>query len=392
MTVDVAVVGASSAGLYAAELLAQAGWRVAVFEQQPELAPARRTLIVTPQLERVLGYVPEAAVVHRVATMAVAAPGAQVRVDLHEPDPIVERSQLIHLLAARARAAGATISCGLRFQRLEPATDGAALTLCGANGPTTVIARAVIGADGACSDVAAAAKLERPPVVSIIQAEIALPPGWHPTLAQVWFDADDTRFFYWLLPESRERGVLGVVGDDRAATRALLDRFLARRGFRPLAYQAAQVACYHPRLRPWTRVGTAPVLLVGDAAGQVKVTTVGGTVSGLWGAAAAARALLRGSSYAAEVGSLKRELDVHWIMRLLLDRLDNGGYDRLIRAVTPALRRFLGRRNRDEMAGAFWRLPLHQPWLLATALRLLLRRPGGRPRLPTDRVALAKPE
>lgn len=79
-------------------------------------------------------------------------------------------------------------------------------------------------------------------------------------------------------------------------------------------------------------------------------------------------------------------------MRLFLDRLDNAGYDRLVRALTPALRRFLGRRNRDEMAGAIWKLPLYQPWLLAEALGLLLHRPGGRPRPPTDRVPVAEPK
>ncbi|MBI4507496.1 MAG: NAD(P)/FAD-dependent oxidoreductase [Chloroflexi bacterium] len=393
MNLDVAVVGASSAGLYAAENLARAGRRVAVFEQQPVLVPARRTLIVTPQLQRVLGYLPDAAVVHRVAVMDVASPGARVRVDLREPDPIVERSRLIALLAERASAAGAVLHLGYRFQAIAPAPEGAVLTLRRADGTTaTVVARAAIGADGVVSDVAAAVGLDRPLVAPIIQAEVELPPDWPAALTRVWFDTDETRFFYWLIPESKDRGVLGVVGDDRAETRVLLDRFLARQGFRPLAYQAAQVALYHPRLRACGRIGAAPVLLVGDAAGHVKVTTVGGTVSGLWGAAAAARALLCGGSYAHELRPLKRELDVHWLMRLFLDRLDNAGYDRLVRALTPALRRFLGRRNRDEMAGAIWKLPLYQPWLLAEALGLLLHRPGGRPRPPTDRVPVAEPK
>ncbi|MCZ7574874.1 MAG: hypothetical protein M5U01_40500 [Ardenticatenaceae bacterium] len=55
------------------------------------------------------------------------------------------------------------------------------------------------------------------------------------------------------------------------------------------------------------------------------MTTVGGTVSGLWGAAAAARALLQGTAYRHELRPLKRELDLHWFIRLLLERLDNAG-------------------------------------------------------------------
>ena len=55
---DVAVVGASTSGLYAAEQLARSGLSVGVFERQKELEPARRTYIITPQLRRLACSVP----------------------------------------------------------------------------------------------------------------------------------------------------------------------------------------------------------------------------------------------------------------------------------------------------------------------------------------------
>jgi flavin-dependent dehydrogenase len=380
---DVAIIGASSAGLYAAEKLAWAGLRVGVFEQQAALTPTRRTLIFTPQLQRWLGHLPDAAVLHRIQVMAVATPGATLSVALQDPDLIVERGCLARLLADRAQEAGAELCYGYRFQGLEPRAGGAALHFAAHGRTVTVVVQAVVGADGLFSDVALATGIRLPPIVPILQAEVRLPPGWDPAVSQVWFDADETRFFYWLIPESAKKGVAGLVGDDQAETRILLQRFLDRHGFQPVACQGAQVAMHHPRLRPWGRVGSALVLLVGDAAGQVKVTTVGGTVSGLWGAAAAARALLQGTSYISELRPLKRELDLHWFIRLLLDRLDNPGYDRLVRSVTPAVQQFLSRHNRDEMAGAFWKLPLLQPSLLTLGLRLLLGRSGSR-RLPPE--------
>jgi flavin-dependent dehydrogenase len=306
--------------------------------------------------------------------MAVASPGAAVRIALRDSDLVVERGQFAHLLASRAQEAGAELCYGYRFQGLVPHPAGATLHLRAADGqPATVIARAVIGADGLFSDVAMAAGLERPPAVHILQAEVRLLPGWDPAVTQVWFDADATRFFYWLIPESAEQGVVGLVGDDRSETRALLQRFLDRHGFQPLAYQGAQVAMHHPRLRPWGRVGAARVLLAGDAAGQVKVTTVGGTVFGLWGAAAAVRALLRDTPYAHELRPLKRELDLHWLIRRLLDRLDNRGYDRLLGCVTPGVQQFLGQHSRDAMAGVVWRMVVLQPGLVGLGLRLLVR-------------------
>jgi flavin-dependent dehydrogenase len=388
---DVVIIGASSAGLYAGEQLARAGRRVGVLEQNIELAPARRTLIVTPQLQRLLGYLPDTALLHRIQVMAVATPGASIYVELQDPDLIVERCRLTHLLADRAREAGAELCYGYRFQGLEPHSKGITLHLRAADGrATTAVAQAIIGADGLFSDVAVAAGISRPPAVPILQAKVRLPSGWAPAVTQVWFDADETRFFYWLIPESAERGVVGLVGDDRAETQGLLQRFLDQHSFQPLAFQGSLVAMHHPRLRPWGQIGSAPVLLVGDAAGQVKVTTVGGIVSGLWGAAAAVRALLRGSPYAYELRPLKRELDLHWFIRLLLDQLDNPGYDHLVSSVTPAVQQFLSNRNRDEMAGAFWRLPLLQPRLLALGLRLLSHSGSRRLLLDATDIRLRK--
>ena len=372
---DVAVVGASSAGLYAAELLARAGRRVAVFEQQAELAPSRRTLIVTPQLQRLLGNLPDSVVLHRIPVMAVASRSAAARVALRDPDLIVERGELTRLLGGRAQQAGAELHFGYSLQSLDPHPDGASLLLRAAGGRVDrVTARAVVGADGLSGQVAAAAGLERPPAVPILQAEVRLPPGWDPAVTQVWFDSRDTRFFYWLIPESTETGVAGLVGDGRFETRAALQHFLDLHGLRAAAWQGARVALHHPRMRPWGQIGAARVLLVGDAAGQVKVSTVGGTVSGLVGAAAAAQALVHDTPYARELRPLKRELDLHWLIRHILDRLDNPGYDRLIGSLTPRTRELLGRYHRDAMAGVFWRVLLLQPGLLALGARLLVRR------------------
>jgi flavin-dependent dehydrogenase len=312
---------------------------------------------------------------HRVRALVVATARVSFRVDLQEPDLILERSALISFLADRAKDAGAQIHYGCRFKSLEPAPQGVQVCFQGpGRKPISISARAVIGADGVLSDVATALGVEHAPTVPILQAEVKLPSNWDPAVTQVWFDTDDTRFFYWLIPESAEYGVVGLVGDDRARMGTLLRRFLDRHRLQPLAYQGARIAMHHPRLQPGGRLGSARVLLVGDAAGQVKVTTVGGTVTGIQGASAAVRALLHGTSYRDELRSLKRELDLHWFLRLMLDRLDNASYDGLASSVTPRVQRFLSDHNRDEMASAFWKLPLLQPRLIALGMNSLLPR------------------
>lgn len=376
MNFDVAIIGASSAGLYAAEKLARAGRRVAVFEQRNSTEPARRTLIVTPHFERVLEGLPAQLISHRTPHMRVVTAGASFQIRLRKPDLIVDRRTVIAVLLQRAKSAGAAFFSGYRFQSIEPNGHDAELRFqTQLNQSVAVMAEAIIGADGVFSDVAKAALLPQAPTVPILQAEVSLPPNWDASVTQVWFDRGDTRFFYWLIPESPERGVVGLVGDDRTKMLTQLRRFLERNHLTPLRFQGARVAMHHPRLRSATRLGNVPILLIGDAAGQVKVTTVGGTVSGILGASAAVRALLNGTAYSAELRPLKRELDLHWFLRGLLDRLDNAGYDRLARAMTGRVQDFFGEHNRDEMFGAIWQLPFLQPKLMGLGVYSLLSAP-----------------
>lgn len=363
---DIAVIGASSAGLDVALQLARAGRRVSVFEQKPSAHTARRTLIVTPAFHSHFSNLPPAVLLHRVGAIQLTTRARSVRVPLAEPDLIIERSGLIEYLADQATANGVQIFYGHRFQTMEADPDGARLYFKNAEGKTiSPVARTVIGADGIGSEVGAAVGIPPVPTAPLVQAEIKLPDDWDPTLTQVWFDTDETGYFFWLIPESAERGVVGLVGDSRARISDVLQKFMRRHGFKPLGYQAGTVAMYERRLRTSAHFGAARILLVGDAAGHVKVTTVGGTVSGMLGGQAAVRAILQDTRYEAALRGVEQELWLHWLMRRVLQRMDNTAYDRLAGAVDAATAEFLGKHNRDEMALYFWKFLLRRPKLLA---------------------------
>ncbi len=372
MKSDIVVVGASGAGLYAAELLARAGKRVAVFERRPGLNHSRRTLIVTTELRRVSGPIPETIELSHTSRMQLHCGSATAEVSLSEPDPIVERTAFIRWMYERAVSAGAEVFFGHQFRDIQDTGGGLRAEFGTGSANRCCIAKdAVIGADGIASHIGLKAGIERPQTVPIMQAEIALPDGWDPSLTRVWFEPCDTRFFYWLIPEAEGQAVVGLIGDHHDETKSLLRDFLAREGWKAEAYQTALVSMHRPGLRPWGAIGKTPVYLIGDAAGQVKVTTVGGTVTGLLGAEAASRAILRETRYRDELRVLKRELDLHWALRWMLDRLDQRGYERLVSSIQSSLARFLSRNSRDRMAPVFWRLPLTEPRLALLALEVL---------------------
>ena len=371
----VVVVGASTAGLFAAYLLARSGVPVRVFDAVDELGPPTRTLIVTSRISAVLGFVPSEAILHRTPRVELFAPASAASVELHEPDLIVEREALVRLLAEKARRAGAEVHPGCRFVGLEPTGDGLVLSLRNARNDRVehVKTRYLIGADGVFSQVARAAGQETPHAVPILQARVALPKGSRPDTTQVWFDPQSTPYFYWLIPESQDRAAVGLIAEDGQQARQGLEDFLAAHKLEPLEYQGAQVALYTPHCRPWCQLDGSRVFLVGDAAGHVKVTTVGGVVTGLWGAQAVARAILRGTDYGQELRGLHRELGLHRMIRRILHRFAPGEYDALLSLLNRQTRSLLSAHTRDEVHRMFLRLILAQPRLLYLAARAMLK-------------------
>jgi flavin-dependent dehydrogenase len=239
--------------------------------------------------------------------------------------------------------------------------------------PERIAAESVVGADGAYSSVAKAAGWPQQPTVPLVQALVDLPEGMPADSVRVWFRPDDTPYFYWLIPESGSRGVLGLIGVDGQETRRCLERFMEQKHFRPLGYQGARIPAY---LR-WTPVerkfGRGRVFLVGDAAGQVKVSTVGGIVTGFRGALGVSQAILQDGS-SPELRALRRELDVHLLIRRSLHRFQQDDYSRLVDSINGSVLTSLGRVSRDEAARVLWHVCRKRPQLLLTGLRGLLTR------------------
>ncbi len=226
------------------------------------------------------------------------------------------------------------------------------------------------------------------PTVPLVQAIVHLPTDYPPGTVRVWFVPDDTPYFYWLIPESPTRGALGLIGEDGAATRRALDRFLEKKHFEPLAYQGARIPVYHRWVPVKRTVGEGDVYLVGDAAGQVKVTTVGGIVTGLRGAAGAAEAILNGG-HSKILKRLRRELNTHLLIRRGLHRFQQADYSRLVDLLGVRARQLLSIHTRDEAARMLWNILRTEPRLALMGLRGVLM--GGSIAPASDRQPVAPP-
>jgi flavin-dependent dehydrogenase len=332
-------------------------------------------LIVTPELNRALGFSAEPATVNKVHTLQLFGKHRSVAISLREPDLIVERSALIRMLAQRAQRSGVQLTYGHDFAALEPDGAGATVTVRrrGSDCAQHISARAVLAADGVRSHVARTFGAPPLPAVTVLQARVALPRSADPGVGKVWFLPSETPYFYWLCPESERTAAVGIVEPTARDARAKLDSFLGTQDLEPLEYQSALIPLYAPNARVTRRVGRTEVLFVGDAAGQVKVTTVGGTVTGVRGAHAAARAIARRTNYTWESRAVNRELRLHWYIRNLMNRFRDTEYDVLLQVFAGRVGRLLEIHNRDRLERVFWSMLAIQPRLPLLAAHVLWR-------------------
>lgn len=367
---EVIVVGGSAAGLSTAVHLAEGGRLVRVLESMPSLDPAPRTLIVTDHFRGQVNGAGRASILNEIRRFELFTDGRSATVSLKRPDLIIERSRLIRALAAEAEAAGAKIEYDTRFLGLAPNGSGLRVEVDQAGKRGELHAESLVGADGAVSRVARAAGWPPVETVPLVQALVKLPKDCPADTTRVWFIPDDTPYFYWLIPESPERGALGVIGEQGRNTKRCFDRFLEKKGFEPLEWQGARIPVYKQWVPIRRSVGAGQVYLVGDAAAQVKVSTVGGIVTGLRGARGVADAILRNNR--SELRALRRELGTHWLIRRALHYFQQEQYCQLVDMLNVSTRESLAEINRDESTRLLWNVIRRQPRLVLLGLRGLL--------------------
>ena len=371
----VTIIGASISGIFTAFLLAKEGVEVEVYEKSDVLGWPPRTLIVTSELKNVLNFLPEEAIINEVRYLELFARSKSAKLKLRAPDLVIERDKIVNLLARFAKDAGAKIVLKHQFEGF--AQFGRKVVVCLRNLETNEERRIstdiLVGADGTSSTVTRASSRNGHLLAALLQARVLLPENVKSDTFQVWFDSDQTKYFYWLIPESDRTAAVGLIADDARQAEACLTVFLRDRELEPLEFQSAMVPMHRFGYAGGVLSNGRNVFAVGDAAAQVKVTTVGGVVPGLYGAKALAQAILNGRNYRKELIGLKMELNLHFLVRQVLNRFSDKDYDELIGMLDGGLKEILEKWTRDELAQCFLRLIWTEPRLITIGAKALLK-------------------
>lgn len=293
---DVIIVGGGPAGLYSGLRLAEAGHKVALYEEHADIGqPVHCTGVLARDAFDVF-KLPGDAVLNELATVRFFAPSGEM-VEHSTPEVqavVIDRAVFDQRLAERAARAGVAIHRA-RVTSVDIEPKGVRVTA----GDTQASARVILLACGANYALQRRLGLGLPRLM--LQSAQAELPAERPGPVEVRFGADIAPGgFAWAVPvmrEGRSSVRIGVMCDgDASHYYTLMMDWVSRRW-------GVQSDGRKPRqkilpLAPITRTYGDRVLAVGDAAGLVKPTTGGGIYYSLLSGQLAAETL---------VGALKRD-------------------------------------------------------------------------------------
>lgn len=347
MPLDVLIVGAGPAGLYAAQLLAKRGLVVRVIEENARVGqPVHCTGILGTEAFALPG-VPRNAVVGHPSAARFHSPIGHELVYAGPADEVcvIDRGVFDEALAAAARSAGAGVTTDARVTALSIEPDGVTVHVLGPNGSYAMSTTVCILACGASYRLQRRLGWGMPSLfMGSAQTEVASPTGEQEI--RVFLRPEvPSGGFGWFVPITRDGvsrakiGVMAASGARRMLLRLNAELVKARRVEWPTG---ALVARLLP-LTPIARTFGDRVLAVGDAAGLVKPTTGGGIyyslLSAAWAVEVLTEAFRAGTFSASALGGyeetwrarLGRELRIGMWFRHVVARLTPGDFDMLAR-------------------------------------------------------------
>lgn len=337
MSKDVCIIGAGVIGLVLAKEVAKHGMEVEVCDMKRKVSDNadKASGILSKKGLDSTGINYNDAIVNTLDGAVIHSKNEQLRIKAKETKAfILDRAVLSEICKKEAEAEGVKISLGRKIDKKEIKELQKEY-------------KVVVGADGAVSTVANT--FDFPNISDYIltyKSKCEVKQVKDKNVVDLYFDNGITnRFFGWVAPHSNsvvEIGT-GVDSEFKKNSKITFDEFIKNpdisniiRGNEIINKQASLIP-----INTRKKTVIKNVMLVGDAAGQVKATTGGGIIFGVKCAKIAADAIWKNISYGKDLGAYETEwrrkfgadLYIHKLIHNYYSMLGNSQMDMLLKTI-----------------------------------------------------------
>lgn len=350
------IIGGGPAGSYAAYLLSKKNEEVKVYESKKQIGlPVQCTGIITSAVNDII-KIDNSLVVNRIKKVRFYSPeGKLFDVPLKKPDLIIDRSKFDLWLSEKAQDAGANYNFKSKFKSIHKnkikinSEEKKFDYLVGADGPNSLVAKKTN------------LNLNRK---NIFGAQARIKIECDPNIVEVWLGYGE---FAWNVPENDSCSRIGCMSKNNA--NEILQKLIRKRSSlsNVIEYQGGLVPVWQPK----QKIQNKNVMLIGDAASQVKASTYGGLFYGL----SAAREMSKDINNYERLCNKRfgKDLFANYLIRKTLNRFSIKDYNKLVNYIdTDRIKKILTNNDRDHATKLLSKALLLEPRLLLFGRKLII--------------------
>ncbi len=320
----IVIIGAGPIGCYAASLLSAQGHDVSVYEEHAIIGtPIQCTGLLTGEFDT-LDIPKDDFLVNTFEEISVKTKNKELTVK--QKEYLVCRTKFDQYFARCAKKAGAKIHTSHSFMRKEK--DTLLIKNLNTQEEMRVTPDIVIAADGPLSKTIKAYGFYEKSRKQYYGIQAVVKGDFSKRKFETYFGKEICPdLFIWVVPETDTQARVGLAS--KKNTRTLFDAFMKKQNYTVLEMQAGTIPIYNPK----QKIQEGNCYAIGDAAGFVKATTLGGLIPGLKAAKILAECITSGKNFHTAVAPIRRKLRAHLIVRKMFDTFSDADWDKLLTLV-----------------------------------------------------------
>jgi geranylgeranyl reductase family protein len=362
MTMDIAIIGAGPVGSYTAYLLSKKGFHVNLFDRKISSRvghPIQCTGLLTSEIKKFLPLSKEF-LINTFSHIQIFSP--QYQITLNKNEYLVDRNKFDQFILNLAIKRGTTFFPQHKLIKINRNTKGKHNLVFQYKDKLKMFSPdIIIGTDGPLSLICQ--HLNPNKKKTFYYGLQAVTKGkFDPSTYQVFFSNKNfPKLFAWCVPKSKNQALIGLAASENPSIHlnALLKRLNIKQK-QIIEKQAGIIPLFDSRLRTQHK----NIFLLGDAASQVKATTLGGIIPGFKAAVNLTYHLTNKKPPFRNHQNLK----LHLLIRKTLNKFSDKDYNKLIQLLSkPKTKRILETCSRENPRKLLKKLLLKEPKLLSFA-------------------------